>query len=111
VAVLHRHAEPTALDVPGLAQLGDDRDYQLAWRREADADRTARWRDDGGADGDHLAVHVENGAARIARIDRRVELQEIIERSGAQVATTRRDDARGHGTTKTERIARRQHPV
>ena len=35
---------------------------------------------------DHLAVHVEDRAAGIARIDRRVELQEVVERAGAEVA-------------------------
>ena len=35
---------------------------------------------------DHLAVHVEHRPAGIARIDRRIELQEVVERPGAEVA-------------------------
>ena len=35
---------------------------------------------------DHLAVHVERRPARVAGVDGRVELQEVVERTGADVA-------------------------
>src|SRR5579871_6688645 len=104
--VLHRDAKPAALDATALAQLRDDRNHQLTRRREADADGAARGRNDRRADGDHLAVHIENRPAGIARIDRRVELQEIVERSGAEVPPARRDDAGGDRAAEAERVAR-----
>ena len=60
---------------------------------------------------DHLAVHVEDRAAGVAWIDRRIELQEVVERTRAKIAATRRDDAGGDRPAETERIAGGQHPV
>ena len=96
---------------PLVAQLVDDRHDQFAGRGEADADRAARGRDDGGADPYHLAIHVEDRAARVAWIDRRIELQEVVERTRAKIAATRRDDAGGDRPAEAERIAGGQHPV
>ena len=84
---------------------------RLARDGEADADRGAGRRDDDRADADHLAVHVEHRPAGVARIDRRVELQEIVERAGAEVAPRGRDDAGGDRTAQAERIAGGQDPV
>ena len=108
--VLHRHAEPATSMWPrrvaGLRSAGD-----LARDREADADRAAGGGDDSGVHRDHLSVHVEGGATGVARIDGGVKLQEIVERTGAEIAPSRRDDARGHRTAQSERIAGREHPV
>ena len=60
---------------------------------------------------DHLAVHVEDRAAGIARIDRCIELQEVVERSRAEIAAARRDDAGGDRAAETERIAGGEDPV
>ena len=35
---------------------------------------------------DHLAVHIEDRPAGVAGIDRRIELQKVVERPGTQVA-------------------------
>ena len=44
-------------------------------------------------------------------IDRRIDLDEIVERPAMQVAAARRDDAGGDRGADTERIAYRQHLV
>ena len=70
-------------------------------------------------DGEKIAVltpttspcGVEGRAARIAAVDRRVDLQEVVVRSGADVAAARRDDAGGDGAAEAERIADGDHPV
>ena len=83
----------------------------LARHREADPDRAAGRRHDRGVHRDHLALHVEGRAAGVARVDRRVDLQEVVERPGADVAPARRDDPGGHRRADPERVARRQDPV
>ena len=50
------------------------------WDREADADVAAGARDDRGVDADELAVQVDERAAGVAGIDRRVGLNEVLER-------------------------------
>src|SRR3979411_1041291 len=60
---------------------------------------------------DNLTLSIESGPARIAPVDRRIDLQEIIVGPGANVAPTRRNDARGHRPTQSEGIAYRDHPV
>ena len=76
-----------------------------------DADRPAGRREDRGVDADHVAVDVEGGAARIALVDRRVDLDVVVIGSGADVAAARRHDAGRHGAAEAERIADRHDPV
>ena len=54
---------------------------------------------------------VEGRAARIAAIDRRVDLQEIVIGAGADVAAARRDDAGRDRAAEAEGIADGDHPV
>ena len=82
----------------------------LRRHREADADRAARRRDDRGVDADHLAVQVEQRAARIAAVDGGVGLDVVVVGAGIDVAVARRDDAGGHRAAEAERIADRDHP-
>jgi hypothetical protein len=46
--------------------------------RKANADTSARRRENRGIDADHLALGIERGTARIAPVDRRIDLQEVI---------------------------------
>jgi hypothetical protein len=62
-------------------------------------------------DADHLALGVKGRAAGIAVVNRRVDLQEVVIGSGADVAPSRRDDAGGHCSAEAERVADRDHPI
>ena len=65
-----------------------------------------------GVDADELAAAVDQRAARIARVDRRVGLDEVFVVGEADVgAAGRADDARGDGLAQLERAANRQHPL
>ena len=92
-------------------ELGNDRLGNVRWYRKADPDTAAAGRVDRGVDADHLALHIKRRPSRIAAIDRRIDLQEIIELAGMDVAPTRRDDPGGDAAAEAERIADRDHPV
>ncbi|MCE3249353.1 MAG: hypothetical protein K0R41_3178 [Geminicoccaceae bacterium] len=54
---------------------------------------------------------VEGRAARVAAVDRGVDLQEVVVAAGADHAPVGRDDAGGHGAAQAERIADRDHRI
>src|SRR5205814_9330657 len=110
---LDAHAEPAAVHgVIGLAhQFGGHLLGEVRRDREADADRAARGRIDRRVDADDLAIHVEHRPARIAAIDRRVGLQEIVIGAGLDVALPRRQDAGRYAAAEPERVADRQYPI
>src|SRR5262249_56580174 len=109
--LLDRRPQPAARPVALLLELG----HQLLGRvdrdGEADADVAAALAEDRGVDADDVAVLVEQGAARVAGIDRRVGLDEVVVGPLADGATLRADDARGDGVVEAEGIADRDHPV
>src|SRR6185437_10350245 len=78
-----------ALEVRSLffAARADHLAHDLPRRRngngKTDAHRAARIRIDGGVDPYQLTVRIDQRAARIARVDGRVGLDEILERMGA----------------------------
>ena len=109
--LLDAHTDPAAMGGTELAQLPDHVLGQIGRYGKADTDRAAGGRKDGGVHTDHRAVHVEQRSAGIAAIDRRVGLNEIVIRSGIDIAVARRNDARRHGGAEAERIADRHHPV
>src|SRR6185437_4219817 len=76
--LLDADAEPAALDLAGLLELLDDRAGDRGGNREADADGAAARRVDRRVDADHLPGEVDERAAGIAAVDRRVGLQEIV---------------------------------
>jgi hypothetical protein len=78
---------------------------------EGDADIAAGRREDGRVDADHLALRVEGRAAGIAAVHGRVDLQEIVVRSGADVAAFGRDDAGRDRAAEAERVADGEHPL
>ncbi len=74
--------------------------------------RAAGAREDRGVDADQLAGHVDQRAAGVAGIDRRIGLDEELIVGDADLgARQRRDDAMGHGLADAERIADREHHV
>src|ERR1700710_2692350 len=97
--------QPATVDMPALFQLRHDPFGQLARDSEADADRAAGRGNDGGGHADDLTRHVEGGSAGVAGIDRRIELQEVVERPAHDVAPTGGDYAGGDGAAEAEGIA------
>ena len=108
---LDLHAEPAALDGAVLHQVADHFTGRGGRNGEGDADIAARRREDRGVDADHFAVEVEGRAAGIAAVHRRVDLEEVVIGTGADVAAARRDDAGRHRAAEAERIADRDDPV
>src|SRR5205814_8254460 len=108
---LDRDPEPAARHLAVLLELGDDALAGVRRHREADPDRAARGRVDRGVDADHLARQVEGRPARIAAVDRRVELDEIVVRALVDVAAQRRDDPRRDRAAEAERAADRHDPL
>jgi hypothetical protein len=80
---------------------------QLVHRdREPDVLRVAA---DGGVDADHLSVRVEQGPARVARVDRRVRLYQVGQQHvavrGLEVPVHGRDDPGAHAVAEPHRVA------
>jgi hypothetical protein len=76
------HAEVRALDRLALLELGHDLADRVRGHREADADvplRAAGGRDLG-VDADDVSAVVEERAAGVARVDRRVGLDDLVDR-------------------------------
>jgi hypothetical protein len=88
-------------------ELADHRLGDAGRDGEAKPDRAAGRREDGGVDANHLAVHVEQRATRVAAVDRGVGLDVVVERARLDVAAARRHDAGRHGAAQAERIADR----
>src|SRR5581483_2142151 len=79
---------------------------------KADADIAAAWTDDGGIDADQFASQVDQCAAGIAGIDRRVGLDEVFVPLDAEAgAAQSAHDAGSDGLTEPERIADGHHEV
>ncbi|GAV36779.1 hypothetical protein ROTAS13_04467 [Roseomonas sp. TAS13] len=104
-------AKEAALDMAVLLQLRHHRLDDVGGDGEADADRAAAGREDGGVDADHRAVLGEERATGIAAVDRGIDLQEVVIGAGADVAAAGRDHARRDGAAEAEGIAHRHHPV
>ena len=109
--VLDHHPEPTTHDLALGAQLLDDRLGEIRGNREADSHVATGFAEDRAVDADHLAVDVQQRAARIAGIDRGIRLNEVIVRALADHAALGADDACRHGLLETEGIADRHHPI
>src|SRR5690606_4410798 len=75
------------------------------------AHATARRREDGGVDADDLTRQVEGRTTGVALVHGCVDLDEVIVRTGADIAATSRHDAGSHRAAKTERITHSNHPV
>src|SRR5690606_26171733 len=77
-----------------------------SWRGKADALPAAVTGKDGGIDADQVAARVDQGAAGVAAIDRRIGLDKALEGGNAEVAAAGgTDNAHGYGGAETERIA------
>src|SRR5262249_8586048 len=76
--------------------------------REAYPFAPSRTRIDHRVDADHFTVHIQQGAAGIARIDRSVSLNVVVV-SSAELTPRRRDDSDGHRLFEAERRAEGDH--
>src|SRR5262245_10646731 len=103
---LDLHAEPAAGDMTLVLELRDHALRGRGWDIEADSDRASGRRKDRGVHAQHVAVGVEGGAAGIAAVDWRVDL-DVVLTAAADVTPGGRDDAGRHGSAQTERIADR----
>ena len=102
------HAQSRALDRSVLDELGHHTPYGFDRHREPDPHAGARGAMDGGVHADEAATTVEQRTARVARIDRGVGLDHIVDggaRNGADLAPERADDTGGQRVVETERIA------
>src|SRR5262245_21344521 len=108
---LDLHTDSAAGDFAVLLELGHDRLHSRSRDRKSYADRTARRREDGRVDANHVAVHIESRPAGIAFVDRGIDLNEVVVRSRPDVAAARRNDTGRHGPAEAERITDRQHPI
>src|SRR5262249_51618297 len=93
--LLDRDAEPAAGHVALLLHLGHELLRQVDRDGEADADVAAALAEDRRVDADDVAVLVEQGSTRVARIDRRVGLDEVVVRALPDGTALRADDPRG----------------
>ena len=106
---LDLHAEPAALDLAAVPELGDHGLDGVRRDGEAHAHRAAVRRVDGRVHPDHLALEVEQRAAGVAAVDRGVGLDEVDVRAGGDVAGHGRDDAAGDGAAEAEGVADGDH--
>src|SRR5262249_33161056 len=95
VDLLDAPPEPAAPGLAVFAQLLDHRQRRLGRHREADADRSARRRDDRGVDADDFAVEIEQRAARVAAVDGGVGLNVVVVGSRIELAVAPGHDAGG----------------
>ena len=104
--VLNGDTDAAALHVAVLEQLRNDLTDHVARNGEADADVAAGAGQDRGADAEQLAVDVDERAARVAGIDRRIRLNEVLVAFDVDaVAAERAHDARRRRLPEPERIA------
>src|SRR5262249_2552597 len=104
------------LDAAALEQLLDDAVGGVAGDREADPDRAAAAAAglDLRVDADHLAVRVEQRAARVTRVDRRVGLDHVADLEAVRsldLALKRGHDPRRRRAVEAERVPDRDHGV
>ena len=88
-----------------VENLAHDRCGDLRRYGKADADIAAGAADDGRVDADEFAAQVDERAARVTRVDRRVGLDEILQAVADTLAAKRADDARCDRVAEAERIA------
>src|SRR5262245_31313499 len=108
---LNLHANPSAGDDALVAELGDNIFHRVGWNGESDADRSARWRENRGVHADYVAIHIEAWATRVAPVDRRIDLTEVIVWPGADTTSARRDNSGGNRAVEAEGIANSDHPI
>src|SRR5258708_27518553 len=108
---LNLNTDPTAADASLVLELSDHALYRRRRDRKCDADAASGWRIDRSVYADDLALHIKGWATRIALVDGRVDLNEIVVWTTSNVAAAGRNDTGRYGTTKTKRVADRKYPI
>ena len=110
---LHAHSELRAGDLAGGPQRIHHVARHVRRNRKTDPDVAVRGRQDLRVDADQLALRVDERAAGVAVVDRRVGLQEVLEAAvaGAGGAALGADDARGDRLPDAKRVADGEHHV
>src|SRR5882672_9002443 len=112
VEIDRAHAHIAAADAAVLAQLVAHPLHQVRRDREADAVAPARLGDDRRVDADQLAADVHERAARVAGVDRRVGLDEVLVRLGQRgAAVLAAHHAERHRVAVAEGAAHREAQV
>ncbi len=101
-------AGPPPPHLPAGLEVGEYGAQHVDRDREAEA---LAGRVDHGVDPDHAALHVEQGATGVARVDAGVGLQEVVVGAQLQVPVLGRDDARGHRVVVAVGVAHREHGI
>jgi hypothetical protein len=101
-------AERAPGDAAHPFQLGQESPHQRGGNGEADVGASTG---NGGVHPHHPSLEVEEWAARITGVDRRIGLEELVVGSGAQIAGSGAEDAEGDAGGKPEGIAHGEEPV
>ena len=108
---LDLNADQPMFDRAVLHQLRDDLLRLMGRDRKSDADAAAVGRIDRGVDTHDGAVDIDKRAARIAVVDRCVDLKEIVVWTTVKVASASGNDPGSDRGSDAERIAYRQNLV
>ena len=108
--VLNAYTQPAATGFAILLKLVDHFADHIRGHGKANPDRPTRGRQDRRVHPDHFTLHVEQRPARVALVNRRIGLQEIVIGT-AQLAPTGRDDARGDRKALPQGVAHRHDPI
>ena len=110
--VLEHDADPAADHAAVLQDLAHHAAHQVHRDRDADAFGAQVLAQHRGVDADQLAARIDQRAAGVADVDRRVGLDEVLERGDAELrAAGGADDAVRHRLRQAERIADGQHDI
>src|SRR5206468_7904242 len=103
-----RNTDAAACHLAALNKLVVNLDGDIGWQSETQTGRLPRLRNNRRVDTDHLSLHVDQGTAAVARIDRRIGLQEALKllQIAANVFTALgADDPCRHGVIQVERTS------
>src|SRR4051795_9633944 len=108
---LNLNTDPTTADASLVLELSDDVLHRRRWDRKCDADAATGWRINRSVHANDFALHIERRTSRIALVDRRVDLDEIVVWTTSDVPTARRNNPSSYAATKAKRVADRKHPI
>ena len=110
--VLGHDADPPADDAAMRDDVAQHAAHHVHGDGEADSLDAQALGDNRGVDADERAARVDERAARVAEVDRRVGLDEVLQRRDAELLAAREaDDPMRHGLRQPDRVADGEHDV
>src|SRR3984893_14920348 len=109
--LLNLYSKPAAADLAVLLELDRDCLRNVGRYGKANADASPVWGIDRSVDANHFAFEIEGWPAGIAAIDRRVDLQNVVDRTRMDIAPRGRNIPGGHRPAKAERVSDRHYPI